>query len=284
MKTIVLVVAGLAAGFAVAQWLAPAPPASSIETGSAAAPDATDLPARIAELEGALHAETEQRALLERRVAELGAELKDLREGAGGATTAAIAADASAPPASSARDVPAGAAAAPFARGRRGPQTEEERIEQLVAGGFAPDRAAWIERRTSELQMQAIQAQYARRRGDNVDPALLAGGDQTLREELGDEEYERYLTALGRPTKVGVFNVIASSPAEKAGLRPGDAIVSYAGTRVFSMGELNDLTLEGTPGNSVIMEVERDGQRVQLALPRGPIGIGGGPFGAPRGR
>lgn len=283
MKTVVLVAAGLAAGFAVAYWFAPAPPASSLETAFAAAPDQADVPARITELESALLAETEQRALLERRVTQLGAELKELREGSASTPPAAVA-DAGNAPDSSAREGPPGAGGQPpFARGPRGPQTQEQRIEQLVAGGFAPDRAAWIERRTSELQMQAIQAQYARRRGENVDPAQLVNGDQTLRGELGDEEYERYLTALGRPTKVGVFNVIASSPAEKAGLRAGDAIVSYAGTRVFNMGELNELTLEGTPGNSVIMEVERDGQRVQLALPRGPIGIGGGPFGA-RGR
>jgi membrane-associated protease RseP (regulator of RpoE activity) len=282
VKTFVLVVAGLAAGFVVAQWLAPAPPAGNLETASAAAAHPDDLPARIAELESALRAETEQRALLERRVAALGAEIKEARETSGAVASAGPVADAvtsANPPAS---DVSAGSP--PFARGRRGPQTEEQRIEQLVAGGFAPDRAAWIERRTAELQMQAIQAQYARRRGETVDPALLAGGDQTLRKELGDEEYERYLAALGRPTKVGVFNVIASSPAERAGLRAGDAIVSYAGTRVFSMGELNNLTLEGTPGNSVIMEVERDGQRVQLSLPRGPLGIGGGPFGGPPGR
>jgi hypothetical protein len=282
---LVLVVAGLAAGFAVAQWFAPAPPAASLETASAAAVDPDDLPGRIAELESALRAESEQRALLERRVAALGAELKEFRETAGAVVAAGAVVDAGNPANLSANDASPGAGAPPpFARGRRGPQTEEQRIEQLVAGGFAPDRAAWIERRTAELQMQAIQAQYARRRGENVDPALLAGGDQTLRKELGDEEYERYLAALGRPTKVGVFNVIASSPAEKAGLRSGDAIVSYAGTRVFNMGELNNLTLEGTPGNSVIMEVERDGQRVQLSLPRGPLGIGGGPFGGPPGR
>ena len=282
MKTFVLVVAGLAAGLAVALWFAPEPPGSSLETASAAVPDAADWSARIEEVESALRAETEQRALLERRVAELGSELKEMRGGPAGVTAAAAGAD-TAQDASTSEGPPGAAGAPPFARNRRPAQTEEQRIEQLVAGGFAPDRAAWIERRTSELQMQAIQAQYARRRGETVDPALLVGGDQTLRAELGDEEYERYLAALGRPTKVGVFNVIASSPAEKAGLRPGDAIVSYGGTRVFNMGELNDLTLEGTPGNSVIMEVERDGQRVQLSLPRGPIGIGGGPF-APRGR
>jgi S1-C subfamily serine protease len=99
-----------------------------------------------------------------------------------------------------------------------------------------------------------------------------------LRQELGETEYERYLAALGRPTKVGVFNVIASSPAEKAGLQAGDEILTYGGTRVFDMRELNDLTVEGSPGQPVVLEVQRNGQNLQLVLPRGPIGIGGGPF------
>jgi PDZ domain-containing protein len=282
VKTLVLVVAGLAAGFAVAQWFSPTPSASSLETVAAAAGDPADLPARLTELESALRAEAEHRALLEQRVAELGAELGELRAGSVGSSQTAS--DQSRAGDSAPREDVVTASGGPpgFARRAR-PQTAEQRVDQLVAGGFSPDRAAWIEKRNSELQMQAIQAQYARRRGENVDPALLGGGEQTLRSELGDDDYERYLTALGRPTKVGVFNVIASSPGEQAGLKPGDAIVSYAGTRVFDMGALNELTLEGTPGQSVIMEVERDGQRTQLVLPRGPIGIGGGPFG-PRGR
>ena len=57
---------------------------------------------------------------------------------------------------------------------------------------------------------------------------------------------------------------------------PGDEIVAYGGKRVFDVGELNALTLEGTPGESVVLAVRRDGQNVQLVMPRGPIGITGG--------
>jgi hypothetical protein len=281
VKTLLLVVAGLAAGFAVAQWLVPGPPESAAFSEPLSSADDADWPARVARLESALQAETQQRAQLERRVAELGAQLGELHDG----SVDAAAPDRAQASETVAREAPPGDGGGPPGLARRGrpPETAEQRVERLVAGGFAPDRAAWIEKRSAELTMQTIQAQYARRRGENVDPALLVGGDRTLRAELGEDEYERYLTALGRPTKVGVFNVIASSPAEQAGLRAGDEILSYAGTRVFDMRELNDLTVEGTPGQSVIMEVERDGQRTQLVLPRGPIGIGGGPFG-PRGR
>ena len=39
-----------------------------------------------------------------------------------------------------------------------------------------------------------------------------------------------------------MFNVIASSPAEQAGLRAGEEILSYGGTRVFgtTLGHGND--------------------------------------------
>jgi hypothetical protein len=279
LKTILLVGAGLAAGFAVAYWTTDSatPVAAGGALAASAAPAALgSVPARIAELESALDSEIEQRVALEQRVAELDAALEELRGEAserqadGGRRTAAVVAVQEGTP-------PFGDAP-PGPRGFRGPDTTEQRVDRLVAAGFAPDRAAWIEQRTSELTMQAIQAQYQRRRGETVDPALLEGTQQTLRQELGDTEYERYLTALGRPTKVGVFNVIPSSPAEVAGLRPGDEILSYGGTRVFDMRELNDLTVEGTPGQPVVLEVQRDGQNLQLVLPRGPIGIGGGPF------
>jgi hypothetical protein len=280
LKTIVLVAAGLAAGFAVAYWTKGSPTISAARPADAAldagaSPAAGTVSARIAQLESALHSEIEQRAALEQRVTELGAALEQLngsnaREPNDERTAAVVAVQEGAPPFG--RGPPGN-----LGRQPRGPEGSEQRVARLVDAGFAPDRATWIEKRTSELTMQSIQAQYQRRRGETVDPTLL-GGEQTLRQELGEAEYERYLTALGRPTKVGVFNVISSSPAEQAGLRAGDAILSYGGARVFDMRELNDLTVEGTPGQPVVVEVERDGQNVQLVLPRGPIGIGGGPF------
>ncbi|HVS24643.1 MAG TPA: PDZ domain-containing protein [Gammaproteobacteria bacterium] len=280
-RTVLLVVAGLVAGLAAAHWLTSSTPAADPPQPSGAASAPSDLPARFADLERQLAAETERRGALEQRVGELDAQIEALR-----------AAVATAPPGdraanradSSAASAGAGATPQGFGRRFRGPATGEQRIEQLVDAGFSPDRAAWIEKRTAELTMQAMQAQYAQRRGENVDEAQLRSPDQTLRTELGDADYERYLDALGRPTKIAVFNVLASSPAEKAGLKAGDQILSYGGQRVFDVRELNDLTLQGTPGQPVTLEVQRDQQTVQLVIPRGPIGIGGGPAGGQFGR
>jgi PDZ domain-containing protein len=284
LKTLLLVVAGLGAGFAVAFWLKPEAPlgagAEPIERGmrfASGSPDgeAADAAARIDALEAALEAEVDERIALEQRVAELDAMFADLRtSGAvGRAPQDDDVARESAVPSEPRRDAQAVAAF----RERRGPATPEQQIERLVAGGFPPDRATWIQQRTAQLTLEAMQAQYMARR-EGQPQAAAVDPQRTLREELGDADYERYLRALGRQTSVGVFNVLAGSPGERAGLRAGDEIVNYAGQRVFDMRELNSLTFEGSPGESVVVDIVRDDQSMQVVVPRGPIGIGGGPF------
>ena len=152
------------------------------------------------------------------------------------------------------------------------------RAERLIQAGFEPGQAEWILQRESQLQMEALQARYeAERTGDAMDyfQSRTAAGD-ALRSELGDAEYERYLAASGRPTNVAVSSVLESSPAQRAGLLPGDEILSYDGKRIFSMSDLTRQTLEGQPGEQVVVDVRRDGVSMQVVVPRGPIGISGG--------
>lgn len=160
-------------------------------------------------------------------------------------------------------------------RGRRAAATTPERLViDLIVAGFAPDRAEWINRRLQELRTQAMQAQDdARREGRPPPPDLEA---TTLRTELGDEDYERFLTAQGRPTSINIKRVLARSPADRAGLQQGDEIFAYDGTRVFDIRQLNELALGGTSGEPVVVDVRRNGQNFGFALLRGPIGIVGG--------
>jgi S1-C subfamily serine protease len=44
---------------------------------------------------------------------------------------------------------------------------------------------------------------------------------------------------------------------------------------VFSISDLRSLTMQGSPGESVVVEIVRDGMLMQLTLPAGPIGITG---------
>lgn len=162
-----------------------------------------------------------------------------------------------------------------FERARSLRSSAEGRVEALVAAGLAQDRAEWIVKRESELQLEAMQARFdARRTGeppDRFDPAV--NPSSALRAEIGDLEYEQYLEAYNRPTAVAVGSVLESSPGHVAGLQAGDQILSYDGQRVFNTFELNQQTMQGDPGESVVVDIMRDGAPMQVVLPRGPIGI-----------
>jgi PDZ domain-containing protein len=282
LKTLLLVLAGLMAGLAIAFWLQPGSESSvEAETASGAATvTRSDVNAGLSEerldaLEDALAAEVDQRAALEAHVAELSAQLEALGEKPARGPGARQNASAGLDPA-----IVEERAQVRREAMREANATPEERqrlaIDRLVAAGFAPDRAEWINRRTQELRMQAMQAQYEAKRDGRPPPAENLEAT-TLRTELGDQDYERFLTAQGRSTSVNIMGVLATSPAERAGLQPGDEIVSYDGKRVFDVVELNELTLAGTSGaSSVVVDVRRNGQNMQIVLPRGPIGIWGG--------
>ena len=154
---------------------------------------------------------------------------------------------------------------------------QERRLNELVEGGFSEDEARRVLKQESEAQYKAMQAAHdAQRRGEDVDALSAMSRPQTLmRAELGDSDYERYLQAQGQATSIQITRVLESSPGSLAGLQPGDQIVSYDGERVFDVNELRELTLQGRAGEDVVIEIERDGVRMQLNVPRGPVGING---------
>lgn len=286
LRTVLLGLGGFAAVIVAAAWLMPSSP--ELRTDDSA--DTAFLAARVGALESALEYERERRRDLELELYTISDQLA-ARITEGGSQSAVDDGDSRPASADSDRDQ----------RGRRGADGDQlqgpidrvggrlqgllgdpdavrrREVERLVAAGFSPDQAEWIERRTEELRMEALSARYeAARSGQALDAGEVPNTDAVLRAELGDADYERYLSARNRPTSVGVGRVLASSPAESAGLQPGDQIVSYGGQRIFNMTDLNDATLQGTPGQTVVVDVLRDGQPMQLYLPRGPVGIVGG--------
>ena len=154
---------------------------------------------------------------------------------------------------------------------------QDRRVADLVSGGFSEDEARRLLKRESEAQYKAMEAAYlAQRDGEAVDMFNSAMNAQSiLRAEIGDSEYERFLTAQDEPTTVRIMNVLDGSPGSSAGLQAGDNIVSYNGERTFSMLDVRELTMQGNPGEDVIIEIDRDGMRMQLNIPRGPIGVSG---------
>ncbi|EOU1911134.1 trypsin-like serine protease [Clostridium perfringens] len=65
---------------------------------------------------------------------------------------------------------------------------------------------------------------------------------------------------------VYVVGVQEFSPAEKAGLKIGDLIVEFGGKRVKTLEELNQAKSQYNDGDSVPVEVIRDGKKVNLNL------------------
>ncbi len=150
---------------------------------------------------------------------------------------------------------------------------EDYLVSQLVGGGFDEDRANYIVDLSEEFQWEAMQARYeARQNGEGFDWASL---DPTarLRAELGDSEYEQYLDATGQPSVVAVQSVMATSPANRVGIQPGDEIRAYDGRRIFNMRELPVATNTAAPGTEVVVEVVRDGMPMTLTMPAGPMGV-----------
>jgi len=272
---------GVLAGIALASWFGRSPlprlevDADRSEASVATAVRADDaIAARLAELERRLAAEAERRVALEATVAGLSERL-----GPNGmlpltADTQSAVDLADAEPPSPRR----------FFAERRArfaqQQSPDYRRDQLISAGFAPDQAQWIVDREGQSRMDLLNAQYAaRREGEPFDPSQSQLAMQAeMRQQLGDGGYEQYLEATGQSTNVRVFEVLQNSPGYAAGLRSGDEIVAYGGERVFNLGELNDLTVEGNPGETVAVDIMRDGQAMQIYIPRGPIGISGGGF------
>lgn len=125
-----------------------------------------------------------------------------------------------------------------------------------------------------------MQARFEAQRAGDMQAMFAANSrsESGMRSVLGDLDYERYLQAYGRPTTVGIGAVIESSPGQVAGLQAGDEIVRYDGQRVFSYSDVNNQQLQGEPGESIVVDILRDGVPMQIVMPRGPIGIQAGRF------
>ena len=268
-KVITAIIVSSAAAFAAASWIYQVDSRQDFDSDQAAAAFNSGLPVedRITALEQAVSDERQARQWLQEEVLYLTKELELLSVGDDAAPQPEIEVEQPAVDSRSARREEA-----------RRRYSEEGRIEALIEAGFLPSQASRIVRREAELQMDALQARYdAERSGDPVDyfRSRNAGTD-ALREELGDADYERYLEANNRSTSVSISSVIDSSPAQSAGLQPGDEIVRYDGERVFSMTDLTQQAIEGVPGQNVAVDIVRNGVPMQVVMPRGPIGISGG--------
>jgi serine protease Do len=70
---------------------------------------------------------------------------------------------------------------------------------------------------------------------------------------------------LDRPEGALVANVEKGSPADRAGLKPGDVIRSANGRNIVASGDLPAIVGMARPGERLTMDVWRGGKRMQLS-------------------
>lgn len=124
-----------------------------------------------------------------------------------------------------------------------------------------------------QLRDQAIREGWSDSEEYREQMFALRNPYRELREQFGDEAYDQYLYATGTPNRVQIRQVYTGSAAANAGLRPGDIVVSYADSSIYSMSTLRQSTLEGIAGETILLEINRDGQSFMASAPRGPLGI-----------
>jgi len=153
---------------------------------------------------------------------------------------------------------------------------QRDRIgDQLRATGWSDSEIDSLKELQNAASLEMEQRMYEQmRQAVEENPAALSLFNQStvFRDSLGEEKYEQYLTATGRPTAVTVNSLLAGSAGEDAGLKAGDIIRRCGADRVYDERDLMMSMLRGKPGEAVTIEVERDGAVFHISVPRGPLG------------
>lgn len=149
----------------------------------------------------------------------------------------------------------------------------QQRIEDAGLTGEEYDS---MRERAQALYLENFEQEWLQRREAYLANEPTQDSRSRLRSELGDDAYDRYLYASGRPNRVRVQRVMQGSAAALAGISEGDVLLSYDGERLYRFDDLRSASYQGEPGETVLLEVRReDGTVSQMVIPRGPMGISG---------
>ena len=152
--------------------------------------------------------------------------------------------------------------------------------ENLLSAGVDSVTVEEIVRRRNELDLKRLELRDTAIRGGYIDTERyrdelneLLAQDISIREEFGDDVYDRFLYNNGQSNRIRIDSVMMSSAAEQAGFKPGDMIMDYDEQRLFDYTDLQQATTQGTRDEYVSVTVERDGEQMMLWIPRGPMGV-----------
>lgn len=156
----------------------------------------------------------------------------------------------------------------------------ERQQERLLAGGFSEQQASEFISRREDAAMERLYLRDQAAREGWLDTeryrdelTKLANVNESIRSELSEGDYDNYLYATRQRNRVTITNVLQGSPAQSAGIQAGDVVYSMDGQRVFENNDLLTISSQGSAGEAVSLEVFRDGQIVELYVPRGPLGV-----------
>jgi C-terminal processing protease CtpA/Prc len=152
--------------------------------------------------------------------------------------------------------------------------------KNMIASGVNPDMADDILRRISQQDYRRLELQNLIR---HADPATrreyrnelreLNKNKLSLRSEIGEDSYDRYLFVSGRNNRVKVRSVMTGSPAESSGLLADDVILSYNDQKILSWPDIRAATMQAEIGSYINIEILRDGTVMNMTIPGGTLGV-----------
>lgn len=152
--------------------------------------------------------------------------------------------------------------------------------QAMLDAGIDPSKVNFIKESFEQAEMDKLYLRNQAQREGWLDSKRytdaareIADRTNALRDQLSEDEFDAYLFAAGRANRVIVSSVLSSSPAGNAGIQSGDTILRYGNKRIYSWSDLTGATSEGTPDETVIVTIQRNGQTQQVYVPRGPLGI-----------
>jgi len=154
------------------------------------------------------------------------------------------------------------------------------KLDNLIKGGIDPVIAEDIVRRKNSVELKRLELQDRAKRNNYLNSQqyhdelkIIDQQDISLREVLGDDQYDEYLFKSKQNNRIKIASVMLGSSAEQAGIQTGDVVLSYDNSRMFGWQELKNATTEGQLGEYVSISIYRNGEIYSFSVPRGPLGV-----------
>jgi S1-C subfamily serine protease len=116
---------------------------------------------------------------------------------------------------------------------------------RLIAAGIDPIDAAEIAAAVDKITLDRLRLRYETARNGDLGStkyrealAEIPNPREFVQEQYGDDAYDSYLYASGRPNRVIVTDVLQESPAHQIGLQAGDVLISLDDQRIYSSRDI----------------------------------------------